>query len=117
MLIAACQGPDAMSGAVARHVTSARAAEDEGMPRVWPEDLLQSLVATCHSALRALPAAAPNLLATVNALAAVLPTAVSVRALTWSLRHASETMLLRAYALLMHLRHCAICGLERKLGK
>ena len=73
------QGPDAMSGAVARHVTSAKAAEDEGLPRVWPADLLQSLVGTCHSALRALPAAAPNLLATVNAVAAVSPTAVSVR--------------------------------------
>ncbi len=68
-----------MPGAVARHVTSVQAAEDEGSPAAWPVDLLQSLVSTCHSALRALPAAAPNLLATVNALAAVSPTAVSVR--------------------------------------
>ncbi len=76
-LLHVLQGPDAVSGAVARHVRTAKSAEDES-PQVWSTDLLQSLVVTCHRALRALPAAAPNLLATVNALAAVSPTSVTV---------------------------------------
>ena len=61
-----------------RHVRCDPEAE-EGSVSVWSPDLLQALALTCHRALRALPAAAPNLLATVNALAAVSPTAVQVR--------------------------------------
>ena len=52
---------------------------DEGRVDAWAPDLLQALALACHRALRALPAAAPNLLATANALAAVSPTAVQVR--------------------------------------
>ena len=61
-----------------RHVRCDPEAE-EGAVSVWTPDLLQALALTCHRALRALLAAAPNLLATVNALAAVSPTAVQVR--------------------------------------
>ena len=61
-----------------RHVRCDPEAE-EGCVSVWAPDLLQALALTCHRALRALPSAAPNLLATVNALATVSPTAVQVR--------------------------------------
>ena len=62
-----------------RHVMCYPGEAEAGAGRAWPSDLLQALALTCHRALRALPAAAPNLLATVNALAAVSPTAVKVR--------------------------------------
>ena len=71
------QGPDAASAAVARHVRSPAAGSGDSAS-MWPADLLQSLVATCYRALRALPTAASNLLATVTALAAASPTAVRV---------------------------------------
>ena len=61
-----------------RHVRCNPEAE-EGSVSAWHPDLLQALAQTCHRALRALPAAAPNLLATVNALVTVSPTAVQVR--------------------------------------
>lgn len=75
----AAQGPEVAPAAVVRHVRRNPEEAEAGSNSEWAPDLLHALALTHHRALRALPAAAPNLLATVNALAAVSPTAVTVR--------------------------------------